>query len=474
MLLSSGTYAVAATESALARPAARVWIRSTSSVVTAASNAEVPTAGAASVFLPVVGQENSMFSRYERCVFGISVFDSLDSRDNPSLSSLPDQQQLMLTKEATFQHEVLHYDRRMIYLSEAGTDATKASKQEEVDQNGHPHYRVILASSPFSSAAIGTEKGGRHWSQPLPLGRAKHYPPLGATVCPTTIKKIDPNSEHYRKKPFTQLAVVGLVLDSPRGEHVLLTRRPSHMRSFPGAWVLPGGGFDPGAGDASLKDALQREIQEETGLSLSQQQHEDDENGIRPLCLWESCYPTDPHAPGPIRAHHMVVFFKAVCEKQQGMFDKSSIGTTATKAFTSGPQRTPPLQLQESEVDSALWLSVEDFQHVLKHMNESGESKGSSPNSSTLQSSLDKPISIYNSDGSIVQGSLQTLVGIYPQQQQTVIRGAGKGKQQEWCGIAQGSLFALEELSIQSQAKSSVEESTVDKVTTWIQSDDII
>ena len=465
MLLSTGTSIAAATGSALVIPAARVWIRSTSSIATAANSSEVPTASAAGVLFPGVGTSKSPW--YERCVFGVSVFDSLDSRDNPSFS---------LTKAATPQHEILHYDRRMIYLTEGGTDTTKANENEDIDENGHPHYRVILASSPFLPEAMGTMSGRRQWPQPLPLGRAKRYPPLGATACPTTVKRNNPDSEQHRKKPFTQLAVVGLVLDSPKGEHVLLTRRPSHMRSFPGAWVLPGGGFDPDAGDASLTDALEREIQEETGLSLvrTRQQLDDDENDIRPFCLWESCYPTDPHAPGPIRAHHLVVFYQAVCDRQQGLFDKASVSTSTVEATTSSPQ--PQLQLQESEVDSALWLSVEDFQHVLKHMHGSQESEGNSQNSSAQQTSLDKSISIYNSDGSIVQGSLQTLVGIYPQQQQKTTGGEGKRRQQEWCGIAQGSLFALEELLIQSQhafatTKTSVDEGSVDRMATWIHSD---
>ncbi|KAJ1626435.1 NUDIX hydrolase domain-like protein [Pavlovales sp. CCMP2436] len=59
-----------------------------------------------------------------------------------------------------------------------------------------------------------------------------------------------------------RLAAVAVARD-PFGR-VLLTRRPASMRTFPGAWVLPGGAVD--AGDASVVDAALRELREETGI----------------------------------------------------------------------------------------------------------------------------------------------------------------------------------------------------------------
>jgi len=46
---------------------------------------------------------------------------------------------------------------------------------------------------------------------------------------------------------------------------LLLTRRPKHMRVFPWAWVLPGGGVELGE---TLEQSVIREIHEETGIKI--------------------------------------------------------------------------------------------------------------------------------------------------------------------------------------------------------------
>jgi len=61
-----------------------------------------------------------------------------------------------------------------------------------------------------------------------------------------------------------------------RGGSVLLTHRRQDLRTFPGAWVLPGGGVDTGE---SLVACAQRELEEETGLVVSP-------DDLEPLCLW--------------------------------------------------------------------------------------------------------------------------------------------------------------------------------------------
>lgn len=76
-----------------------------------------------------------------------------------------------------------------------------------------------------------------------------------------------------------RLAACVLAVDAQG--RVLLTRRQRSMRSFPGAWVLPGGGVD--AGERAV-DAAVRELEEETGIVANPA-------SLKPLCVWESCYP---------------------------------------------------------------------------------------------------------------------------------------------------------------------------------------
>ena len=56
------------------------------------------------------------------------------------------------------------------------------------------------------------------------------------------------------------------------------------MRTFPRAWVAPGGGADEGE---TLAACAAREVSEEVGLEVER---------LDPLCLWESFYPTSPEA----------------------------------------------------------------------------------------------------------------------------------------------------------------------------------
>ena len=133
-----------------------------------------------------------VFVRSNPCVFGNSVFDEI-------FKGCEDPQR----------RHCDHYDRGLVSLEE---------------KDGKVH--------------LSTTQKDKRCVTALPMGRAKDCPSLGSTPCPTTV-----NRKIVEKTPFVGLAVVGLVLDST-GEHLLITRRPSYMRAFPGAWVFPGGGVD--------------------------------------------------------------------------------------------------------------------------------------------------------------------------------------------------------------------------------------
>jgi len=135
-----------------------------------------------------------------------------------------------------------------------------------------------------------------------------------------------------KERTALRLAAVAVAMDS--SGRVLLTQRPRSMRTFPGAWVLPGGSVD--ANDASVAAAAQRELFEETGLraiAISK----------APVCLWESCFPTTfaewgaAAAEGRRRSHHLIAFVLAQVDS------------------------AAELSLQASECERACWVPIEEL-----------------------------------------------------------------------------------------------------------------
>ena len=125
-------------------------------------------------------------------------------------------------------------------------------------------------------------------------------------------------------------AAVSILLESS-DKKVLLTRRPSHMRTFPNIWVPPGGSIDPQ--DASLLDAGLRELEEEVNLSIDRSQVQNSS----PLCLWESVYPTTLKKGEPKR-QHCVVYFHIKVEKHSKELQRE-------------------VKLQADEVGACSWLN---------------------------------------------------------------------------------------------------------------------
>ena len=157
-----------------------------------------------------------------------------------------------------------------------------------------------------------------------------------------------------RRHPHCRAAACALVVD--REGSVLLTRRRRHMRTFPSAWVCPGGGLDEGE---SLEACARREVAEETGIVVdaaatlpspssptspsspssasSARSSSSTSTSLRPLCAWESFFPTSPEdcvAKGTISAQHFLLFFVAAVDDDV----------------------RPPVTLQEDETDAFVWV----------------------------------------------------------------------------------------------------------------------
>lgn len=71
-----------------------------------------------------------------------------------------------------------------------------------------------------------------------------------------------------REEPIPA-AAVAFVRDTDQGIEVYLSRRPAHFRYYPGAFVFPGGRFDPD--DTDIKATARREVREEIGIEIDTQ-----------------------------------------------------------------------------------------------------------------------------------------------------------------------------------------------------------
>jgi len=190
-----------------------------------------------------------------------------------------------------------------------GADRTKVHLQQLVDGRivlGHERLLPGLGSDAIA------------WAAPhqLPFENAETCP-----MCAPDGPGAPPKHE------FVRVGVVVLVVDG--GGHVLITRRAPHMRTFPRAWVCPGGGQDPGE---ALPETAARELYEEVGIQVSP-------STLQPLCLWESVFPTTAEEcakEGVIKGHHLITFFVARLPPTVVM---------------------PLLSLQESETDAYMWCA---------------------------------------------------------------------------------------------------------------------
>ncbi|XP_023656956.2 nucleoside diphosphate-linked moiety X motif 17 isoform X1 [Paramormyrops kingsleyae] len=122
-----------------------------------------------------------------------------------------------------------------------------------------------------------------------------------------------------------------VVLLQSANQKLLLTRRAAGMSIFPNVWVPPGGHIEF---DEKMVDAGLRELREETGLKINQ---EDISSQI--LGLWESAYPPMLSRGLPQR-HHIVTYIL--------------LHTSLTHQQLQASLRPEP-----AEVSGCLWVDAE-------------------------------------------------------------------------------------------------------------------
>lgn len=308
--------------------------------------------------------------------FGLSMFDAVNGPAVAVVNSPPAQSR--------------HFDRMMVTMEE------RRGSSEDCGAKGT--LSVVIGPVSASSNAV---------CHTIPMARAAHDPHVLSTACPTvTLAEAGWYATNQPRKDYVQLGVVAAVSD-PTGR-ILLTRRAAHMRSFPRAWVMPGGGLDDGE---SLTDCLVREVKEETGVDV-------DRETVNPFCLWESCYPTCGkeclEAGSGITAHYLVVF----CTAQ-----------TAEKNLSKLQEQ---VRLDEQETDMAVWLSAKEFVRSLEYP----LGGGAGNDVGFIPGIVPPPSFKGDTDGPVCNLSLDDLCGIYPRGDDTSCMK----------GIAQGNLFMLQEL----------------------------
>eukprot|EP00957_Ditylum_brightwellii_P206658 15349401-Ditylum_brightwellii.AAC.1 len=101
--------------------------------------------------------------------------------------------------------------------------------------------------------------------------------------------------------PHVRVATSILVVSADN--RILLTRRSSHLRSFPSAWVVPGGHVDPF--ESSLEQAAARELEEETGIQIPSPLDQ-----IEASVVYESAFPATLEN-GLVKHRHLIVYMIA-------------------------------------------------------------------------------------------------------------------------------------------------------------------
>ncbi|KAJ9449250.1 Nucleoside triphosphatase NudI [Diplonema papillatum] len=200
-------------------------------------------------------------------------------------------------------------------------------------------YEVLDVTAETDAREVVLRKGRTGKGKPVPLGRAAAN--SGADSVRLFGKSVMCPLEDLRVQAVTlgkrhAFPKVGAVVVPRHGGKTLVTRRPTGMRTFPRAWIFPGGSIDEGE---TADAAALRELKEETGLDA-------DPDSLSLFAVWESVYPTTAEAciaMNQVAGHFVVLFYEATVQ------DPAS------------------LKLCPDEVDDHVWVPDADWHAICSH-----------------------------------------------------------------------------------------------------------
>lgn len=149
----------------------------------------------------------------------------------------------------------------------------------------------------------------------------------------------------WNKNRYDHIRLGVVVMLEDKKGRILLTRRHKRMRTFPRAWVGPGGSVDPGE---TLREGGAREVLEETGLRV-------DPAALELIGLWESVFPRSKKDCSTRRGmqpgHYLIVYYRAKLDPKVNAED---------------------LKLSAEEVDAAVWVDYRNLQKAISFATPAG------------------------------------------------------------------------------------------------------
>ena len=166
-----------------------------------------------------------------------------------------------------------------------------------------------------------------------------------APTCPCWSMKSQPDLYSFKPSGIpVNIASCIIVLDED--DNLLLTRRAKRMKTFPKAWVNPGGKLDFGE---SFEACAIRELAEETSIicelrETSKIYYNEQEVDFFPFYLYESVYPTSLDIGLP-KFQTICLFFALKLKSSSKMID---------------------IRLQKEECDAYIWYKLDKLMEMIE------------------------------------------------------------------------------------------------------------